>query len=80
MGKISLSVPFFFTQRFGAKSHFRLTVGPVVNFNMSGRLVNGYELGDQDFSVTTNKIGVRPVTVDLCGLILQYSSLILSGF
>ena len=69
---VSLSVPFFFTQRFGAKSHFRLTVGPVVNFNMSGRLVNDYELGDQDFCVTTNKIGVRPVTVDLMAVLKAY--------
>ena len=68
----SLSVPFFFTQRFGANSHYKLTLGPVVNFNIGGSLHNNYEIGDNDYSITTRGIGYRPVTVDFMGILRVY--------
>ncbi len=65
----SLSVPFFFTQRFGEKSNWSVTLGPVVNINLRGRINNEYEIGDNDFDINTKGIEYRPLTVDLMGMI-----------
>ncbi len=65
----SLSVPFFFTQKFGHKCDWSLTLGPVVNFNLRGRVNNQYEIGDNDFDINTKGIEYRPITVDLMGMI-----------
>ena len=68
----SLSVPFLFKQKFGHKSHYSLTLGPVVNFNIAGTLNNSFELEDDDYNVTTKNIGYRPVTVDFMGIFRAY--------
>ncbi len=68
----SLSVPLFFTHKFGAKSHYKLTLGPVVNFNIGGSVNNGYEIGDDEYSSTTRSIGYRPVTIDFMGILRAY--------
>ena len=60
---ISLSVPFFFKQKFGRESHYSLTLGPVVNFNLGGTINTRYEIDDYDCDITTKNIGHRPVTV-----------------
>lgn len=65
----SLSVPIMFTQRLGHKSRYRLTVGPVVNFNVWGTITNDYTIGDYDYEETIHGIGYRPITVDLMGII-----------
>lgn len=65
----SLSVPLLFTQRFGQKSDWRFTVGPVVNFNLRGRINTEYTLGDYDYDITTKGIEYRPVTVDFMGFV-----------
>ncbi len=65
----SLSVPFFFTQKFGEKSNWSVTLGPVVNINLRGRINNEYEIGDNDFDINTKGIEYRPLTVDLMGMI-----------
>lgn len=65
----SLSVPFLFTQQFGRKSNVKLTLGPVVNFNVYGRIYNDYTLVDNDYSVGIKNIGYRPVTIDFMGAI-----------
>lgn len=71
----SLSVPFFYTHDFGKKSHLKLTLGPVVNFNF-GSLSNSYEISDDvfDYSIKgkTHSIGQRPVTVDFMGIVRIY--------
>lgn len=69
---LSLSVPFFFSQKFGVNSHYRLTLGPVVNFNLSGKLHNSYEIGDNEYDITTSHIGQRPVTIDFMGIFRAY--------
>gem|GEM_PF-1045868 len=69
----SLSVPFFFTQKFGQKSKFKLTLGPVVNFNLRGRVNNDYDIGDDEFEISTKGIEYRTLTVDLMGFI-SYSN------
>ena len=72
----SLSVPFFYTHDFGKKSHFKLTLGPVVNFNLFGSISNRYETSDDNFDYTieakASSIGQRPVTVDFMGVLRFY--------
>ena len=61
----SLSVPFMFTQKFGQKSKCKLMLGPVVNFNVYGRINNSYEMGDVETSDRIKGLEYRPVTIDL---------------
>lgn len=63
----SLSLPLLFTQRLGRGSKCKLTLGPVVNFNVYGRINNHYEQGDNEVDISTKGIGYRPVTIDLMG-------------
>lgn len=70
----SLSVPFFFTQKFGHKSKFKLTLGPVVNVNLRGRINNEYDLGDDEFEISTKGIEYRTLTVDFMGVV-SYSGI-----
>ena len=65
---VSFSVPLLFSQRLGHKSPFRLTVGPVINFNGT-HISNHYEIGDDEYDVQTHKIGTRPVTIDFLGIL-----------
>ncbi len=67
----SLSVPLFFTQKLGRESDWSVTLGPVVNFNVRGRVNNEYDQGDDVYDITTKGINYRPVTIDLMGM-LQY--------
>jgi len=65
----SLSVPFFFTQRFGQDSKWSVTLGPVVNINLRGRINNEYDKGDDNIDISTKGIEYRPLTVDLMGMV-----------
>lgn len=64
-----LSVPFLFTQQFGKNNKWSFTLGPVVNFNLYGRLVNEYEMGDDAYEIRTKDFDYRFFTVDLMGRI-----------
>ena len=68
----SLSIPFLFKQKFGHKSHYSMTLCPVVNFTLGGTINTRYEIDDYDCDVTTKKIGHRPVTVDFMGIFRAY--------
>lgn len=68
----SLSVPLLFTQKLGRKSHVSLSLGPVLNFNVSASLRSGYKLGDSKYDIETSHIGQRPVTVDFMGVVRVY--------
>lgn len=68
-----LSVPFLFTQKFGHTSKFKFSVGPVVNFNLYGRIKNEYTLGDDEIETNTKGVEYCPLTVDIMGM-LQYKS------
>ena len=61
----SLSVPFLFTQKFGKKNKSSFSLGPVVNFNVRGRINNEWTYDDVETETSTKKIGQRPVTVDI---------------
>ncbi len=65
----SLSVPFLFTQKFGHDSKVKFSLGPVVNFNLYGRLNNEYTVGDYESEISVKGIGYRPVTVDIMGIL-----------
>lgn len=65
---VSFSIPLLFTQKMGHKSPFRLALGPVVNFNGT-HINNHYSIGDDEYDVKTHKIGTRPVTVDILGIL-----------
>lgn len=67
----SLSVPFLFKQKFGKKSKTSLSLGPVVNFNVRGRILNEWTDGDNEYEQSTKEVGQRPVTVDFMG-VLEY--------
>lgn len=65
-----IHVPLLFTQ--DVSKHFSVTVGPIVNFNVGGWIDNSYEVGDDSFDISTRKIGQRPVTVELMGVLDIY--------
>ena len=67
----SLAVPLMFTQKFGQKSHFGISLGAVLNLN-TGDINSHYTIGDNDYSITTHHIGVRPFTVDFIGIFRFY--------
>ncbi len=61
----SLQVPVLYTHYFGKDQDWYVTLGALVNFNTGAHTTQYYEAGDQDHEIDTNKIGQRPVTVDL---------------
>ena len=61
----SLSVPLLFTQKLGRQSKWSFTLGPVVNFNVRGRLNNYYEIGDDEVDVSIKNLKYKVVTIDL---------------
>lgn len=65
----SLSVPFLFTQKFGKKSKSSFSIGPVVNFNLRGRINNEYTDGDVEVETSTKGFDYNVVTVDFMGIL-----------
>jgi hypothetical protein len=63
---LSISVPLLFTQKIS--DDFSFSVGPIVNFNAWGWVKRNYEMGDDDFEISTSKIGQTPVTIDVMGV------------
>lgn len=69
----SLSVPLVYRQSLGFKlpacgTPVRLAVGPVLNFNTHGSLLNKYTRADGvEMEQSTNHIGQKKVTVDVYG-------------
>ena len=64
---LSLSMPLLIKQRFSKL--FALSLGAQVNWNFRGHLHNYYEDGDSEISTDTKKIGQRPFTVDILGIV-----------
>lgn len=63
----SLSMPLLVKQRFN--KNFAISLGGQLNYNFYGRIINDYEHGDDDVNISTKKIGERPITVDLLGIV-----------
>lgn len=63
----SLSMPLLIKQKFS--KDFAISVGAQLNWNYYGRVQNYYEIGDDESDIYTKKIGQRPITVDVLGII-----------
>lgn len=64
---LAINVPLLFTQK--VSKDVSITVGPIVNFNAGGWVKRSFELGDDEYDVSTRKIGQAPVTVDVFGMV-----------
>ena len=62
-----LSMPLLIKQRFG--KNFAISLGALLNWNYYARLSNYYEVGDHEMDDQTKKIGERPITVDILGIV-----------
>lgn len=63
----SLSMPLLAKYSFG--KNIALSLGAQLNWNYYGRLHSSYEHGDNDYKIFTKKIGQRPFTVDIMGIV-----------
>lgn len=61
----SLQIPLLYNIRFGRNNIMGFELGPVLNFNIDGNIKTEYEIGSRKYEITTNKIGQKPVTLDL---------------
>ena len=66
---MNVNIPVLFRQKIGGD--FAVSVGAQININAYGRLTNKFEddATDRDFDVKTKKIGQRPLTVDVLGMV-----------
>lgn len=65
----NVNIPLLFRQKIGGD--FAVSVGAQININAYGRLVNKWDvdLDDDEYDVKTKKIGQRPLTVDVLGMV-----------
>ena len=63
----SLSLPLMVKQSFS--KDFAISLGAQFNWNFYSRLNNYYEEGDDEVDVQTKKIGERPITIDVLGML-----------
>lgn len=64
---LSLAMPLLVKQRFGKS--FAISLGAQLNWNFYARIHNSFEQGDHEINDYTKKIGERPFTVDVLGII-----------
>lgn len=64
---LNFNVPLLVQQRFS--KNFAVSLGAMVNWNFWNRINNDYEIGDQEYDISTKNIGFRPVTVDVLGVL-----------
>lgn len=64
---LSLSLPLLVKQSFS--KDFAVSLGAQLNWNVYSRLNNFYELDDHEIDDRTKKIGERPITVDVLGML-----------
>ncbi len=63
----ALAMPLFVKQEFC--KNFAISLGAQLNWNYYARIHNYYEQGDIETDQSTRKIGQRPFTVDLMGIV-----------
>ncbi len=63
---LNFNIPLLVKQRFSDK--FAISAGAMVNWNFYNRIRNSYEIGDEEFDISTKNIGIRPITVDVLGI------------
>ncbi len=64
---LNFNIPLLVKQRFSDK--FAISAGAMVNWNFYNRIRNSYEIGDEEFDISTKNIGIRPITVDVLGVL-----------
>ena len=66
---MNANIPVLFRQKLG--EGFAVSVGAQININAYGRLVNKWDdnATDNEYDVKTKKIGQRPLTVDVLGMV-----------
>ncbi len=60
----SLQFPLLYGISFGNRRCCSFKLGPILNFNTSGSIKTQYKFEGREYSIKTNHIGQRPVTVD----------------
>ncbi len=63
----SLNIPLLIKQRF-SKS-FAISLGAQLNWNYYARIHNYYTVDDRDYDEYVRKVGQRPITVDVLGIL-----------
>ena len=63
----SLSLPLMVKQSFS--KDFAISLGAQFNWNFYSRLNNYYEENDNEIDIQTKKIGERPITIDVLGML-----------
>ena len=64
---MALSMPLLVKQRFS--KNFAISLGAQLNWNVRGLINNDFDQGDDECDIDTKKIGERPFTVDMLGII-----------
>ncbi len=64
---VALAMPLMIKQRFS--KHFAVSLGAQLNWNYYARIHNYYEQGDNEVDTYIKKIGHRPITVDVLGIV-----------
>ena len=64
---LSLNIPLLIKQRF-SKS-FAISLGAQLNWNYYARIHNYYTVDDRDYDEYVRKVGQRPITVDVLGIL-----------
>jgi hypothetical protein len=64
---VALNMPVLVKQKFS--KNFAVSLGAQLNWNYYARIHNHMEQGDNDTDVYTKKIGQRPFTVDILGIV-----------
>ena len=67
----SLSMPLL--AKYSFSKNFAISLGGQLNWNYYGRIKNSWENGDIDYHEYTKKIGQRPITVDVLGIVHLWS-------
>ena len=63
----NINMPLLIKQRFA--KNFAISLGAQANWNIYSRISNSYEIGDNEYNINTKKIGQRPITVDVLGIV-----------
>ena len=63
----SLSLPLMVKQSFN--KDFAISLGAQLNWNFYSRVNNYYEESDNEIDIQTKKIGERPITIDVLGML-----------
>lgn len=64
LNTFSLQVPLVYTHYFDDKCRWMISLGALVNFNIVAEAHRSYTFNDEDYDVSTGKIGQRPVTIE----------------